>query len=160
MPGALEIGSNKGFQSLGNISSGEIRLKVWRDMDEADTRNTGDGSKGYDVVFRYTNASNYCALQIRGDGFYRILRVSNGVPKALVGDNKGGFLPIPRWDRDSLYDDVVVTFSDETVSASFNGHKLLSSNKAGTGSGKIGVSTNNGLKIAVEKMSVDEVKAE
>ena len=159
-PGALEVGANKMFQLGGNVASGEIRAKIWRDMDDADARKTGKDVKGYEIQLRFSDAKNYEALQIRGDGYYRIVEVTAGVSRTLVGDTKGDYLPIPRWDRDSRYDDVVVTFSAKNINATFNGHRLASTSKAGGSNGKVGIRTLNGLKVAVEKLSVDEVGSE
>jgi hypothetical protein len=78
-------------------------------------------------------------LQIRADGFYRIVEFTAGTAKTLVGDAEGGYLPLPRWNRDSLFDTVVVTFKDANVSASFNGHKLLSTTSATANVGKVGI---------------------
>jgi hypothetical protein len=156
-PGSLQVSGDKSFQTLSNVPAAEVRLSLWRDMSEADMRKQGKDAKGYEVQFRWRDAMNYSALQIRGDGFYRIIEFTNGQAKTLVGDSEGGYLPLPRWNRESLYDTVVVTFKDASVSASFNGNKLLSTNSATQSVGKVGVKSLNGLKLDIEKMSVDEV---
>jgi len=154
--GALEVDPNKSFQMAGRVTDGEIRITAWRDMDDIDRRKSGEAAKGYEVQFRYVNANDYHALQIRGDGFYRIIKVGGGKAVTLVGDNKGGYLPIPKWDRNAEYDNIVLTFRGKSISGMFNGNRLLTSDQGGEGAGQVGVKTFNGLKLAIESMSVNE----
>ncbi|MBZ0137373.1 MAG: zinc-ribbon domain-containing protein [Planctomycetes bacterium] len=160
VPGALEVSAGKMFHMSGNVAAAEVRLEIWRDMDAPDLKVTGGKAKGYEVHFRFIDLANYHALQIRGDGYYRIVRVSGGQTKTLVGDSSGDYLPIPQWDRDSLYDTVVLTYQGDSVAASFNGRRLATTAKGTAGAGKVGIRSTNGLKFAVEKFSVDEVEGE
>jgi hypothetical protein len=154
--GALEMDANSSFHFNGSVSDCEVRMTLWRDMNDADREKTGSESKGYEVLFRWADATNYCSLQIRSDGFYRIIKVGGGKATVLVGDNKGGYLPIPRWNKDLDYDNIVLTVRKDFVGASFNGNRLGTSNEAGSGSGNVGVRTFNGLKAAIEKLDVNE----
>ena len=155
--GALEVSPNAMFHMSGNVEAAEIRINLYREMTDAEARVDGDKAKGYEVHFRYVDMSNYHALQIRGDGYYRVIRVSGGRQRTVIGDATGGYMPLPRWDRDSRDDVVVLTFKDSNMSATFNGHRLLAADKIDAGIGKIGVRSLNGLKLAIEKLNVDEV---
>jgi hypothetical protein len=154
--GALEVDANKQFQMSGSVADGEIRLTIWRDMNDADRRVNGEAAKSYEVQFRYVNSGDYHALQVRGDGHYRIVRVGGGKTTTLVGDSKGDYLPLPRWDRFAEYDEVVLNFRGSNVFGMFGGKRLGSTDKAGEAAGKVGVRTLNGLAIAIEKMDVNE----
>lgn len=155
-PGALEMDANSSLRFGGNVGDCEVRLTIWREMTDADREKTGSDSKGYEVMLRWTDNTNYTSLQIRADGYYRIIKVSGTTATTLVGDNKGGYLPIPRWNKDLDYDTVVVTIRKEFVGASFNGNRLGTSNEAGTATGNVGVRTFNSLKAAIEKLDVNE----
>ncbi len=154
--GALEMDANKQFDMSGSIKDGEIRMSVWRDMSDSDKRVSGDSAKSYEIRFRAVSANMYHALQIRGDGYYRIIHVSGGKTDVLVGDNKGGYLPIPHWDRNAEYDNITLVFRGKNVAGSFNGTRLASTDAAGEGAGNVGVRTFNGLNMAIETLSVDE----
>ncbi|MCC6466361.1 MAG: hypothetical protein IT463_13560 [Planctomycetes bacterium] len=154
--GALEVDANKGFHMDGSVGDGEVSLTLWRDMDEAERRKVGADSKAYEIQFRYSGPNDYHALQVRGDGYYRVVRVSGGKTTTLVGDNKGDYLPVPGWDRDAEYDRVVLTFRGKSVAGTFNGRRLATTEAAGEGAGKVGLRTMNGLAVAIEKLSVDE----
>jgi hypothetical protein len=154
--GVLELGANRSFQLQGNVETGEVRLSVWREMTDADRNAMGADAKGYEVQFRYSGASSYCALQLRCDGYYRLIKVSGGKTTTLIGDSKGDYLPLPGWDRGADLDEVLLVFRGGNVTGTFNGRPLSSTDQAGEGSGKIGVRTLNGLSIEIEKFSVDE----
>ncbi len=81
---------------------------------------------------------------------------SGGTAKVLVGDSKGGYLAIPRWNKDLDSDSIVLTVRKDFVGASFNGYRLGTSNEAGGSAGHVGVRTFNGQKAAIEKLDVNE----
>ncbi len=154
--GALEMDANSSFTLAGSVTDCEIRLNIWRELNDSDREKTGTDAKGYEVFFRWSDASNYCSLQIRSDGYYRILKVSGGKATVLVGDSKGGYLAIPRWNKDLDSDSIVLTVRKDFVGASFNGYRMGTSNEAGGSAGHVGVRTFNGQKAAIEKLDVNE----
>jgi len=150
-PGVLAIGANKQFHTAGKTADGEIRARIKRLAPDDKT-----SKKVYEVHFRYTGPNSYHALQVRADGYYRIIWVSGGKSTTLVGDNNGDFMPIPRWNRNNDSDEVVVTFRGTFVGAQINNVRLMTSDKAGTRAGNTGVATTNGMKVDVQRLSVSE----
>ncbi len=78
------------------------------------------------------------------------------VNRALVGDSRGDYMPIPRWNKDSEYDEIVLTLRKEFIGGTFNGQRLNTSSEAGGGLGQVGLRTFNGLALAIEKLDVNE----
>ncbi len=154
--GAIEVDANSSFHLGASVSDCEVRLTIWRNMSDDDRNKTGSDSKGYEVHLRWTDASNYSALQIRADGYYRIIKVGGGKTTTLVGDSKGGYLPIPRWDKNADYDTLVVTVRKDFIGGTFNGHRLNTTSEAGSGTGSVGIRSTNGLALAIEKIDVNE----
>ncbi len=151
--GVMAVGENKQFHISGNVADGEIHTRIKRVVSDAESKKT---KKTYEIHFRYTSANNYHALQVRADGFYRIINVEGGKSTTLVGDDNGHFLPIPRWNRRKLNDEIVLTFKGTFVGAKINGVRLEATDKAGTDAGKTGIRTTNGLKVEVKRLSVTE----
>jgi hypothetical protein len=155
-PGAIEVAADKSFRLSGDVADGEIRASIWRNMAGVDPNATGANVKSYEIQFRYQGANNYHALQMRSDGYYRIIKVAGGKTTTLVGTSSGGYLPLPGWDRDNEYDDVLLVFRGTHVTGTFNGKRLSSSSEAGEGAGKVAIRSVNGMNMGIEKLSVDE----
>jgi hypothetical protein len=154
-PGAIEVSAGKQFHLDGQVQDGVIRATIWRDMTAADREVRGDKAKMWEIQFRFVDPTNYHVLQIRADGNYRILRMNGGKQTTLVGDSRGDFTALPGWDHQSEYDEVVLEFKGANVKGSYNGKLLAESNGAGSSAGKVGIRSANGLKLQVEKLSID-----
>lgn len=157
VPGALKVKPNKQFHLSGDVKNARVSLQVWRDVNQTDEDITGASAKGYEVHFRWKSDLNYHALQIRNDGYYRVVKRSGRKTTVLVGDGNDDYLPIPRWDRGSQFDEVTVICQGDLVAASFNGLRLTSTRDADDAGGKVGFRTLNNLTAEIEAMSVDEV---
>jgi hypothetical protein len=152
-PGVLAMSDGTEFHTAGKTADGEIRTRIKRLMSENDREAS---SKVYEIHFRYTGPNSYHALQVRADGYYRVIWVSGGKSTTLIGDNNGNYLPIPRWNKTKDSDEVVVTFRGSFVGAQINNVRLMTTDKAGTRAGKTGVRTKNGMKVELQRLSVSE----
>ena len=145
--GAITVAAGKSFQFPGDVENGEVRATIER-------KSTGDDSGTYELRFR-ASGGNYSALQVRGDGYYRIVSVSGGKTNTLVGNSSGDYLPLPGWSRTSTRDEVLLVFRGSQVTGTFNGRRLNSTSEAPEGAGKVGIAT-TGVALSIEKLSVDE----